>query len=91
MGTPANEFSNFSWLLLIFSSSFLKYSTLLCVSALNSFIFALNSFGIFTISFLNLDCIGPFHCLLLEVNSPVLLTGELVAERLHFAYIFLTL
>ena len=42
----ANEFSSFSWLLLIFSSSFLRVSALLLISSLNSF-------SIFTLSLLN--------------------------------------
>ena len=41
--TSANEFYSFSWLLLIFSSSFLRESALLFISSLNSF-------SIFTIS-----------------------------------------
>ena len=49
----ANEFSNFSMFLLIFSSSCLKESALLFISTLNSLIFSLNSFGIFTTSLLN--------------------------------------
>ena len=62
-----NEFSSFSWLLLIFSSSFLKESALLFISYLNSF-------SIFTISLLNsksvrlqrsvslLTALGDFSC-----------------------------
>ena len=42
----ASEFSSFSWLLLIFSSSFLRESALLFISSLNSF-------SIYTISLLN--------------------------------------
>ena len=42
----AKEFASLSWLLLIFSSSFLRKSALLFISSLNSF-------SIFTISFLN--------------------------------------
>ena len=48
-----NKFYNFSWFLLIFSSSFLKKSALLLMSTLNYFIFTLNSFSIFTTSLWN--------------------------------------
>ena len=44
----ANEYSNSSMFLLTFSSSFLKESALLFISALNSLIFSLNSSSIFT-------------------------------------------
>ena len=46
----ANEYSSFSWLLLIFSSSFLRESALLFISSCNSF-------SIFTISLLNSKCV----------------------------------
>ena len=63
----ASEFSSFSWLFLIFYSSFLRESALL-------FSFSLNSFNIFTISLLNsksvrlqssvslLTALGEFSC-----------------------------
>uniref|UniRef100_A0A4X1UK17 Uncharacterized protein n=1 Tax=Sus scrofa TaxID=9823 RepID=A0A4X1UK17_PIG len=63
----ANEFSSFSWLLLILSSSFLKESALLLISSLNSF-------SIFNTSLLNsmsvrlqrsvslLSALGEFSC-----------------------------
>jgi len=63
----ANEFSSFSWLLLIFSSSFLRESAWLFISSLNSF-------SIFTISLLKsksvrlqrsvslLIALGEFSC-----------------------------
>ena len=67
----ASEFYIFSRLL-IFSGSFVKSSVLLFISALNSFIFTLNSFKIVTIPLLNFLFYsrGLFHCLLLQVNSP---------------------
>ena len=49
----ANEFSHFSWLLPILSKAFLREYVLLFVSSLNSLIFSLNSFSIFTISLWN--------------------------------------
>ena len=69
-----------SSIMLIYVFQFLsKVMCITDISTLNSFIVTLNSFSIFTISFLNsvlLDCIGLFHCLLLQVSSPVLLTGN---------------
>ena len=49
----ANEFSSFSMFPLVFSSSFLKESALLFISALDYLIFSLNSLSILTISLLN--------------------------------------
>ena len=67
----ADEFSSFSWLLFIFSSSFLQceqavvprmLSVLLFISSLNSLIFSLNSVNIFTISLLNSVSIRLHKC-----------------------------
>ena len=87
----ANEFLNFYWLLLVFSISFLKKSAFLFISALNSFIFTLNSFSIFTISFLNPASIRLQRSisLFLQGDSPVLLT-ENGCEHLRFLIYFLS-
>ena len=68
----ADEFSNFSWLLLIVSGSFLKSYTLLLISILNSLIISLPPFWTPCL----LDYRGLFYCLLLQGNSPVFLTGN---------------
>ena len=69
----ANEFSSFSWLFLLFSSSFLREFALLFISSLNSF-------SVFTISLLNSKSVRL-------QRSVSLLTA--LGELLHLACVFL--